>query len=107
MAIVLILTGFFLILILIRLVSQLPTSAEASKALLTARGYQLLGRTEDAIEACRSAIRLDCDDPDPHLLLAQLLMESGRQAEADSHLRLADQLERFNIKDQKSNIKET
>ena len=95
MTIVLVLTGFCLILILVRLVSQLPASGDASRAVLVARGYQALGRTKDAIEACRNAIRLDCEDAEAHLLLADLLIESGQPAEAASHLRQAAQLEPF------------
>lgn len=93
---ILILAGFFLILILIRLVNQLPTSAEASRSVLVARGYLLLGRTKDAMEATRNAIRLDCDDAEAHSLLAHLLIESGEPEEAVSHFQRAVQLEPWN-----------
>ena len=90
---VLLLSVIFLFLLLVRLIHQLSPPANAAKAVMTAKGYLLLGRTKDAYEETRSAIDVDSENAEAHWLLGQLLMQRGELTDSADQIRQTLQLE--------------
>jgi tetratricopeptide (TPR) repeat protein len=90
---VLLVTVSVLFLLMVRLIQQLSPSTNATKAVMTAKGYLLLGRTRDAFDESRNAIELDSENAEAHSLLGRLLMERGEVKDSAEQIKQAVQLE--------------